>query len=156
MGTLIKIIEELKGDLEMVEIRVYGIPRPQGSKRHVAGESWEASRHVGQWRNDVMSAAAAARQGTDHRAGSLKSCLVPRPKSHFGTGRNADKLKARVHRALHQQSPWRHVRADPLYRRRHQRIVGYPVIEDDSQKESWSREAPQTDAEGRWGSFARD
>ena len=55
----------------MVEIRVYGIPRPQGSKRHVGrGIMVEASRHVGQWRNDVMSAAAARLPGcTDHWAG---------------------------------------------------------------------------------------
>ena len=73
----------------MVEIRVYGIPRPQSSKRHVGrGIMVEASRHVGQWRNDVMSAAAAARRGAPI-TGPVKLEIVflfPRPKSHFGTG----------------------------------------------------------------------
>ena len=82
----------------MVEIRVYGIPRPQGSKRHVGrGIMVEASRHVGQWRNDVMSAAAAAAHRGSPITGPVRLEIVflfPRPKSHFGTGRNASKLKS--------------------------------------------------------------
>ena len=120
----------------MVEIRVYGIPRPQGIKRHVGrGIMVEASRHVGQWRNDVMSAAAAAHRGAPI-TGPVKLEIVflfPRPKSHFGTGRNADKLKASA--PVHCISR-AHGDTSKLIRSTEDAISassGYPVIEDDSQ-----------------------
>tara|TARA_A200000159_G_scaffold68719_1_gene63634 strand:- start:2050 stop:2553 length:504 start_codon:yes stop_codon:yes gene_type:complete len=120
----------------MVEIRVYGIPRPQGSKRHVGrGIMVEASKHVGQWRNDVMSAAAAVYRGAPI-TGPVRLEIVflfPRPKSHFGTGRNADKLKASapVHCITRA-----HGDTSKLIRSTEDAISassGYPVIEDDSQ-----------------------
>ena len=120
----------------MIEIRVYGIPRPQGSKRHVGrGIMVEASRHVSQWRNDVMSAAAAAHRGAPI-TGPVKLEIVflfPRPKSHFGTGRNADKLKASA--PVHCISR-AHGDTSKLIRSTEDAISassGYPVIEDDSQ-----------------------
>ena len=65
LGDISVQLERIADHLKpMVEIRVYGIPRPQGSKRHVGrGIMVESSRHVGQWRNDVMSAAATAHRG---------------------------------------------------------------------------------------------
>nr|ADD96382.1 endodeoxyribonuclease RusA [uncultured organism MedDCM-OCT-S09-C20] len=120
----------------MVEIRVYGIPRPQGSKRHVGrGIMVEASKHVGQWRNDVMAAAAVTYKGPPI-TGPVRLEIVflfPRPKSHFGTGRNADKLKASA--PVHCISR-AHGDTSKLIRSTEDAISassGYPVIEDDSQ-----------------------
>ena len=120
----------------MVEIRVYGIPRPQGSKRSLGnGRMIEASPHVKQWRNDVMSAAAAAHRGAPI-TGPVKLEIVflfPRPKSHFGTGRNASKLKASA--PVHCISR-AHGDTSKLIRSTEDAISassGYPVIEDDSQ-----------------------
>ena len=120
----------------MVEIRVYGIPRPQGSKRHVGrGIMVEASKHVGQWRNDVMSAAAAAHRGAPI-TGPVRLEIVflfPRPKSHFGTGRNANKLKPSAPRHCTSRA---YGDTSKLIRSTEDAISassGYPVIEDDSQ-----------------------
>lgn len=56
----------------------------------------EASAYVGEWRQDV--AAAAARQYQGPPLGGPLSLEIefrfPRPKSHFGTGRNATVLRA--------------------------------------------------------------
>ena len=136
----------------MVEIRVYGIPRPQGSKRHVGrGIMVEASKHVGQWRNDVMAAAAAAYRGAPI-TGPVRLEIVflfPRPKSHFGTGRNAEKLKASapvhcISRAYGDTSKLIRSTEDAI-----SASSGYPVIEDDSQVVTLSvHKRYVTDAEG--------
>lgn len=44
----------------MIEITVYGMPGPQGSKRHVGGGRMiESSKKVAPWRQDVVAAARA-------------------------------------------------------------------------------------------------
>jgi len=81
----------------MIKIRIYGLPAPQGSKRHVGkGIMIESSKRVKPWRQDVKFGASAVYTG-----GILEETLkvkiqfiFPRPKSHFGTGKNASKLKA--------------------------------------------------------------
>lgn len=74
---------------------VLGLPAPQGSKRHVGeGRMVESSKRVKPWRRQV---AAAYR---DHDFGDVLDGPVsvtvdfylPRPKSHYGTGRNAGAL----------------------------------------------------------------
>ena len=119
----------------LVTFRVYAIPRPQGSKRHVGrGIMVEASRHVGQWRNDVMSAAQQAYQGPP------LTCDIdlelwfwfPRSKSHYGTGKNADRLKPSA-----PEKPSNRTFGDlsKLIRSTEDAISassGYPVIADDS------------------------
>ena len=119
-----------------VVIRVYGIARPQGSKRHVGrGIMVEASRHVGQWRNDVMSAAQQAYRGpaiTEAVEMDI-TFYFPRPKGHYGTGRNADKLKPSapeycVSRAYGDTSKLIRSTEDALAA-----CSGYPVMQDDSQ-----------------------
>lgn len=77
---------------------VFGIPGAQGSKRHVGnGVMVESSKRVKPWRADVVN---AARNTVDPDWRPLTgpvwisySFTFPRPKSHYGTGRNADKLK---------------------------------------------------------------
>ncbi len=99
-----------------VTITLYGRPATQGSKRSVAiyrktkgGGSTpvikngrvitrviEDNPRLGDWRQQVARAALAQWSGPLW-TGPLKMTAVfqrPRPKGHFGTGRNAGKLKA--------------------------------------------------------------
>jgi crossover junction endodeoxyribonuclease RusA len=63
-----------------MEFFVPGVPVAQGSKRHVGkGIMVEQLKNLGPWREAVINAALTFR--------------FPRPKHHFGTGRNAEKLK---------------------------------------------------------------
>lgn len=90
-----------------LKLRVFGRPAPQGSKkvqrylpggRAVLGES---SKNVKPWRQSVVyaSAALAEEQGILSLLPILHPVIVeieflfPRPKSHYGTGKNAETLK---------------------------------------------------------------
>jgi crossover junction endodeoxyribonuclease RusA len=81
-------------------LTVYGTPAPQGSKnRNAAGALYESSAKVKPWRQDVKTAALDALHHDD--AWTALNCpvrldmqfTVRRPKHHFGTGRNAGRLK---------------------------------------------------------------
>ena len=75
---------------------VAGVPVAQGSKRHVGrGIMVESSRSLQPWREAVIDAAQRAANGHSFfGAVSLDlSFCFPRPKAHYGTGRNADKIK---------------------------------------------------------------
>ena len=80
-----------------ITIRVVGIPAPQGSKTLTRyGAMIEASKKVKPWRNDVKEAALEC-----YSSGALNmpvkadiEFIFPRPKSHFGSGKNAEVLKA--------------------------------------------------------------
>jgi crossover junction endodeoxyribonuclease RusA len=85
-----------------IHINVTGLPVPQGSKRAFINrysgranivENNAAGLHT--WRNDVR--AAALENGETIPAGEPVSAgiifYLPRPKSHYGTGRNADLIK---------------------------------------------------------------
>lgn len=90
-----------------LQIRVYGRPAPQGSKRHVGGGRMvEMSKYVQPWRNDVFAAAVTAMQShpSDVRAhrdramftGPVRMAVVftiARPKGHYRTGQFAHLLK---------------------------------------------------------------
>ena len=83
------------------DFRVFGVPRPGGSKRAVRNKHTgkimmiDASKHVATWRQDVKAAAMEAWPGEligeeiylDVTYGLL------RPKGHYGTGRNSAILK---------------------------------------------------------------
>ena len=79
-----------------ITIRVVEIPGPQGSKTLTRyGAMIEASKKVKPWRNDVKEAALKS-----YNSGALNfpvktdiEFVFPRPKSHFGTGKNAEVLK---------------------------------------------------------------
>jgi crossover junction endodeoxyribonuclease RusA len=87
-----------------LDFRVYGTPAPQGSKRHVGnGIMVESSKRVKPWRQDVKHAALDA---LGHRPLATSdphplegplcvrvTFLLPRPRAHYGTGRNAAVLK---------------------------------------------------------------
>lgn len=78
---------------------VHGIPAPQGSKRHVGhGVMVESSKAVGPWREAVRAECQRAIEagGTPVMDGPVHVQLrfwLPRPKGHFGTGRNGGVLR---------------------------------------------------------------
>jgi Holliday junction resolvase RusA-like endonuclease len=80
---------------------VGGQPAAQGSKRHVGGGVMvESSTKVKPWRQDVVAAARQAADSFDDVETFAEAVQVEvafyftRPKSHYGTGRNANTLKA--------------------------------------------------------------
>lgn len=88
------------------ELTVHGLPAPQGSKKYVGhrfsnkyGKELpvlvESSKKVDPWRRNVAKAAMTARP-LELFDGPLVADMVfsmPRPKGHFGTGRNAGSLR---------------------------------------------------------------
>ncbi|MFC8463358.1 RusA family crossover junction endodeoxyribonuclease [Streptomyces sp. NPDC057250] len=92
----------------LFEVIVRGLPAPQGSKRHVGGGRMiESSKNVTPWRGSVTTYAVQARQ---RRRGFVKLTepliadmvfAFDRPKGHFGTGRNAGKLRPSAPRRPH-------------------------------------------------------
>lgn len=80
-----------------IELRVYGIPAPQGSKTVSRwGGLRESSKRVGPWRSEVGFTSREFYKGAPiSEPVELEiTFYFPRPKSHYGTGRNAEKLKA--------------------------------------------------------------
>ena len=79
-------------------ITAHGTPAPQGSKRHVGhGVMVESSKRLPAWRTLVTDAAWAARAGAPPLRGPVRLVATfgfRRPRSHFGTGRNAAILRA--------------------------------------------------------------
>ena len=86
----------------MIEFFVLGVPKPAGSKRVFLNKKTgkpivtDASGQAGKdWRGDVKAAAQRAYQGP-LLIGPIRLVvlfLMPRPKGHFGTGRNAGFVK---------------------------------------------------------------
>ena len=85
--------------MDKIFIPVRGLPATQGSKRHIGhGIMIENSKKVKPWRQDVRAAAI------DHYEGDIIGraveveiiFLFARPKSHYGTGKNAYKLKQKA------------------------------------------------------------
>ena len=124
---------------EQIEIRVWGIPAPQGSKSvrgYVAGRAilGESSKAVAPWRVDVRAATQNQYQGPI-LTGPVAVCatfLFSRPKGHYGSGRNADRLKPSAPRHL---TSVRHGDLDKLLRSTFDGLsqsAGGGLITDDS------------------------
>lgn len=87
----------------VLALAVYARPRPQGSKRGMVNAHTgkvvmrESSSGVKQFRTDVRTEAAAALPAgwteLDEPVTVLAVFSFPRPAGHFGTGRNAGRLK---------------------------------------------------------------
>lgn len=86
---------------DRIELRVYGIPRPGGSKRAFAHAKTgriivtDDCRKNRDWRNAVVAAAVEAYQG-EPLLGPLSlyvEFLLPRPRGHFGNGRNEGQVR---------------------------------------------------------------
>jgi len=88
------------------EVRGY-IPSPQGSKRHVGnGVMIESCKTVKQWRAAVTDAAVIARvEKIEGPVIAHMEFVFPRPASHFGTGKNAAKIKPSAPKRGHQVKP---------------------------------------------------
>lgn len=83
-----------------IAFTVYGLPAPQGSKRHVGnGVMIESSKKVKPWRQDVKQAALDTIAGhpdwtpLDGPLVASMTFTFARPKSHYRTGRNAHLLR---------------------------------------------------------------
>ena len=77
---------------------VAGVAAPQGSKSLLGhGALVESSKRVAPWRADVRAAAMSAMgDGWQPLTGAVDvdiEVFLPRPKSHYGTGRNANAVK---------------------------------------------------------------
>jgi Holliday junction resolvase RusA-like endonuclease len=87
-----------------LSFHVAGTPQPQGSKRHVGnGRMIESAKGLKPWRAKVTAAALTARRPHDPIVGPVAVTLAftfPRPKFHYGTGRNAGVVKAQYADAL--------------------------------------------------------
>jgi crossover junction endodeoxyribonuclease RusA len=96
------VIQQLVGGRRYVVFEVAGVPQPQGSKtikRTKGGGAVvrEDNPATEPWRNAVAAAAINAMEGGELLAGPLLLWVefrFPRPKAHYGTGRNAGALKA--------------------------------------------------------------
>ena len=85
--------------MKELEFRVVGIPAPQGSKTLTRyGAMMESSKKVKPWRQDVIHAALEAYAGNAFNEPVSVSIefIFPRPKSHYGTGRNSETIKPKA------------------------------------------------------------
>ena len=80
-----------------VQFTVYGLPVPQGSKKVIRGNVVEmADARLRSWRQDVAATSREAMEGASPYIEPVDVRLMfwlPRPQAHYGTGRNAEKLK---------------------------------------------------------------
>lgn len=150
---------------DSLEFFVAGVPKPQGSKRpftQIGLDGKPVTRLVESaggplklWRKRVEVAARneAAKSGWRTPGGAVRvevEFWLPRPKSHWGTGRNKGKLKPSAPR-LHTTQPDR----DKLERAVNDALTTAGVIRDDSANQSgdgwkWYEEAP-----GKTGALIR-
>lgn len=81
----------------MIEFTVHGIPVPQGSKKVFGKAVVETNEaRLRPWRQEVAAAAAEAMAGREplhEPVIVIFNFCLPRPKGHYGTGRNAGTLK---------------------------------------------------------------
>jgi crossover junction endodeoxyribonuclease RusA len=80
----------------MIELRIRGLPAPQGSKRHVGrGIMVESSKRVAPWRQDVKLDSLDQYKGQpiDGPVAIEIIFWLPRPQGHYRTGKYAGQLK---------------------------------------------------------------
>ena len=85
--------------MKELEFRVRGLPAPQGSKTLTRyGALMESSKKVKPWRQDVIHAALEAYAGNPFNEPVSVSIefIFPRPKSHYGTGKNSETIKPKA------------------------------------------------------------
>ena len=88
------------GENDVVAFTVHGLPKPQGSKvvRRHGDREWtqESSKALPDWRRAVAGRAGDAMEGRpvlDQALALDVRFYMPRPKGHYGSGRNAHRLK---------------------------------------------------------------
>jgi Holliday junction resolvase RusA-like endonuclease len=121
----------------VIEIRVIGLPAPQGSKRHVGhGVMIESSKKVKPWRESVVWAAREALFAFAHSTGPVSIDLtftLPKPKSAPKTRRSFPDRKPDI---------------DKLCRSTLDALVTAGTIEDDA-RVVWMRAAKVFPNEGQ-------
>ena len=137
----------------ILTITVPGVAAPQGSKSLLGhGALVESSKRVAPWRTDVREAAIAAmgRAGWQPLTGAVDvdiEVFLPRPKSHYGTGRNAQTVK---HTAPTHPTGRNSGDADKIARAILDALTSAGVWRDDSQvvnlevSKQWATFAPET------------
>lgn len=116
-----------------VSFRVHGIPKPQGSKRHVGNGIMveSAGEALRTWREDVKHAALEARATLDEAmSGPVElrvTFILPRPQSHYRTGRNRNLLRDAA-----PDFPWRRPDIDKLLRSTFDAITSAELWHDDN------------------------
>lgn len=84
--------------MKIAEFTVFGVAAPQGSKvRTKFGGIREANPRTMPWRQEVAARALEAMGGKEPALGPLRLTVwfhLPRPKSHYRTGKHAGELKA--------------------------------------------------------------
>lgn len=81
---------------QRIEFIIPGTPQQQGSKTRMPnGFMVESNKKLGSWRRDAIAAAQAAYQGPKIMGPVFVTArfYFGRPKGHFGSGRNAGRLK---------------------------------------------------------------
>lgn len=116
----------------VTKLDVFGDPAPQGSKKHVGrGVLIESSKRVKPWRKAVTDACAHLDDSDRHRGPVQVDLLFyfARPKSHYGTGRSSEKLRATAPTFPVSR---RHGDGDKLARSTLDGLVDGGAIEDDA------------------------
>lgn len=114
-----------------MNVRVMGVPQPQGSKNPWGGE---ANKNTRPWRGHVSQVVGEAWGETPILLGPVRvevTFAFPRPKSHFRTGKNAHLLRDDAPR-FKQGKP----DADKLQRAIGDSLTGV-VMRDDAQIVQW-------------------
>lgn len=118
-----------------IEFYVPGKPVPQGSKRWLPeGRMIEANKELRPWRATVTAYTLKALRAAGYTAPIIDPVLVTmdftftRPKSHYGTGRNAGKVKDRAPSFMPSQPD-----LDKLIRAVNDAITDAGLWQDDSQ-----------------------
>ena len=83
---------------EPIQFFVHGIPKAQGSKRHVGGGIMVEASDLAPWRKLIVDEAVRVREDWEgfQFAGPIQvrfTFWFRRPKGHYGTGRNAGQVK---------------------------------------------------------------
>lgn len=123
-----------------MDFTVNGRPQPQGSKvKGRWGGVHEDNPALEPWRDSVVVAARAAMAATNGTSyplsGAVTVCVdfyFGRPRSHYGTGRNSDAIRAGAPKS-HQQKP----DLDKLQRALGDALVMAGLLRDDCQIVGW-------------------
>jgi Holliday junction resolvase RusA-like endonuclease len=127
--------------MSMLEFTVLGVPQPQGSKvRGRFGGIHDDNKQLPAWRDSVLVAARQAMEDAPHSYPLIRPLLVevdfyfPRPRSHYGTGRNADTIRKGAPGKYHAQKP----DLDKLQRALGDALTMAGAIRDDCQIAGWN------------------